>query len=571
MLILGLHGWDKREHDPLACLIKDGKILAMAEEERFIRVKHAFDHLPINAASYCLKQANITLDQIDMVALGYDRKKLYDLRNIDFKLTSKEILELLLPPKYFSYSKAPILRMVDHHLSHAASAYYTSGFKEAAILVVDGQGEDCSTSLGYAKDGKIKIFKKLFIDNSLGYFYEAVGKFIGFGLHDAGKVMGLASYGKPNKFKFRNFKVSNQGYQISFDGPIKLFSKKEEEIDEQKVMITAWFKYLEKSFKILPRENIYTYNYKNSLLEKTLLNLTQRDKDLAASLQDQVERIVFHLCRLLKEKTCSENLLISGGVGLNCSLNGKINSSKIFKNVYIFPAANDAGVSAGAALYISALYDKKARFTKLDHIYLGPGYTNYQIRKILDDRKLGYKISNNICKETAQLLAKGKIIGWFQGKMEVGPRALGNRSILASPLGKSMRKKVDITKGRELWRPLAPSILNGYKDEYFENAQYSPFMLKTFQVKKDKQSLIPAVVHIDGSTRPQTVSKKVNKRFWLLINEFRKITGVPMLLNTSFNFQNEPIVCSPLNALKTFFSTSLDYLVLGDYLIRKDD
>ncbi len=269
--------------------------------------------------------------------------------------------------------------------------------------------------------------------------------------------------------------------------------------------------------------------------------------------------------------TGCNNLCISGGVGLNCVANGKLLYNPLIKILYVFPAANDAGVSAGAALYASALYDKNVGFTKLEQVYLGPIYTNNQIRKILNERKIKYKISVNVYKETAQLLADNKIIGWFQEKMEVGPRALGNRSILASPIKKSMWNKVNTIKDRELWRPLAPSILDKYKDEYFENAQYSPFMLKTFQVKKNKQSLIPAVVHIDGSTRPQTVSKKANKRFWLLINEFYKITGIPVLLNTSFNGPGEPVVCTPQDAIVMFYNSGLDFLVIDNLIIPKEN
>ncbi len=241
----------------------------------------------------------------------------------------------------------------------------------------------------------------------------------------------------------------------------------------------------------------------------------------------------------------------------------------VINKLFIFPCANDAGVCAGAALYAASLYDKKANFAKITHAYFGPEYTNKEVEQILKARKIKYRKLKNVYKQSAQLIAEDKTIGWFQGGMEIGPRALGNRSILASPCKKSNWKKVNLIKGREPWRPLAPSILDEYKDEYFENAQYSPFMLKTFQVKKEKQSLIPAVTHIDGSTRPQTVSKKINSKFWSLINEFRKITRIPVLLNTSFNGPGEPMVCTPQDAIAMFYSSSLDCLVIDNFIISK--
>lgn len=569
MYILGLHGWSRREHDPSACLIKDGKIIAMAEEERFIRQKYAFDHLPINAIKFCLNQAKINLNQVDLVTLGYDRKKLCQLRGIDFNLNNQKIQKILLPKKYFNYSKYPNFEMVDHHLSHAASAYFTSGFNEAAVLVIDGQGEDCSTSLGYAKDGKINIFRKISIPNSLGYLYESVSKFIGFGLHGAGKVMGLAAYGDSSKYKFDNLKTNSKGYQISFATPIHLFANnKEEDIDEQQVIVHAWFGYLERKYKIKSQKTNYPYNLSAARVPKETLKLTKESKDLAASMQRRIEDTILHLCRVLKKETKSDNLVISGGVGLNCSANGKINNSGIFKNVYIFPVANDAGVSLGSAL--KKYYDlNKYRPREIKTVYWGPNFTNVMVRQILDDYGLEYDYHENIERITANLISQRKIIGWFQGRMEVGPRALGNRSILADPRKRKNHNFVNAIKGRENWRPLSPSILEGFENKYFEKSCYSPFMLKSFIVRKDCIDKIPAVVHFDETARPQSVSKSTNRRFYNLINEFYKITKIPILLNTSFNGRGEPIVCSPLDAIKMFCSSRLDCLVINNFLIKK--
>ncbi len=563
MTILGINGWYERSHDASACLVRGGKILAMAEEERFIRQKYAFDKIPINAIGYCLKKAKITPNEIDIVAFGWDYKLMYSLRQKKFNYDNNEILDIIFPRKIFRYSKTPKLVIVPHHVAHAASTFFTSGLKEAAILIIDGQGEDSSTSIAHGKDKTIKILKSFPIQNSLGYFYESINKYIGFHSLGSGKTMGLAPYGKPI-FDFENIKFDDFGYTIKLPHKLRYDS---ECLDEQDALRNLWHKKI-KEFIDLPNGVKYEFDKSKN---KIVLNLkiAQTYKNLAASAQIILEKAVDHLASLSLSMTGCNDLCISGGVGLNCVANGKLLYSPLIKNLYIFPAANDAGVSAGAALYASALYDKNANFTKLEHVYLGPNYINQQIREILDDRKIKYKVLNNPYKKVARLLSKDKIIGWFQGRMEVGPRALGNRSILASPLKKSIREKINIIKGRELWRPLSPSILNEYEDEYFENAQYSPFMLKAFRVKKNKQSLIPAVVHIDGSTRPQTVSKKTNKKLWLLINEFSKITKIPVLLNTSFNKTGEPIICTPQNAIAMFYNSGLDYLVLDHFIIQK--
>ncbi len=564
MIILGINGWHSRSHDASACLVKEGKILAMAEEERFIREKYAFDKIPINATSYCLEEANISPNEIDVVALGWDYRLMYSLRQIEFPYNNDVILDTIFPPSKFGYKRKPKLIIVSHHLAHAASTFFTSGFDEATILVVDGQGENESTTIAYGRGNKISILKSFPIKDSLGYFYESINKYIGFHYLDSGKTMGLAPYGKID-IDFRNIiKTNNEGYIVNFKKELKYDSSC---LDEQKTLITLWHDELKKYIK-LPNKVKYVFNRTTNKI-KSQFDIPQPYKNLAASAQDALERIMVHLVKIGIQMTGVKNVCLSGGVALNCLVNGKLLQDTPVVNLFIFPCANDAGVSVGVALYAAALYDKKAKFSKIPHPYLGPGYENKEIEQILKSRKIHHIKLKDTCKTAAKLLAENKIIGWFQGRMEVGPRALGNRSILANPLIKSNWKKVNIIKGREPWRPLAPSILEEYKDEYFENAVSSPFMLIALKVKKDKRTIIPAVTHIDGTSRPQTVSKTTNKKFWNLINEFYKITGVPVVLNTSFNYQGEPIVCSPPDALKTFFSTPLDYLVIEDFLISK--
>ncbi|MEK9135152.1 MAG: carbamoyltransferase C-terminal domain-containing protein [Patescibacteria group bacterium] len=564
MYILGINGWHTRSHDPSACLVKNGKILAMAEEERFIRQKYAFEKIPINATSYCLHEAKISPSDIDIVAFGWDYKQKYNLRGIKWDYTKNELLDILYPKAIFKYDKKPKLIIVPHHLAHAASVYFTSGYKKAAILIIDGQGEKYSTSIAYGNGRKIKTLKSFPIKDSLGYFYESINKYIGFHYLDSGKTMGLAPYGKPI-FTFKNIKLKKDGYSINLPGRLR-YSKKH--LDEQESLVSLWHKFIKQKYIKKPNPTVNKFNKLRNKI-KVEFKISESYKNLAASAQKALEETVGHLAKVSIKMTNCNNLCISGGVGLNCVVNGKLLHNKSIKNLYIFPAANDAGVSVGAALYASAILDKNLNFSRLNHAYFGPEYTDQEVKSAFKERKINYKFYPNICKKTAELLSRGKIVGWVHGRMEMGPRALGNRSILANPKTKSMWKKINLIKNRELWRPLSPSILNEYKDNYFESAQYSPFMLKTFGVKKKNGGLISAVVHVDDSTRPQTVSKKINPKFWHLINEFYKITGIPSLFNTSFNLINEPIVCSPQDALSTFYNSGLDCLVINNFLVTK--
>lgn len=563
MIILGINGWNTRSHDASACLVKNGKILAMAEEERFIRKKRAFDKVPIHAIGYCLSETNISSNEVDIVALGWDYKLIYSLRQIEFRYRDDEILDIIFPQKVFQYNKKPKLVIIPHHLAHAASTFFTSGFNEATILVVDGQGENESTTIAYGKGNKLSILKSFPIKDSLGYFYESINKYIGFHYLESGKTMGLAPYGKVN-IDFLNIKTYDKGYGVNLKKELQYDSS---HLDEQEALVALWHEELKKYVKS-PNKVEYIFDKDNSRI-KAQFDISQPYKDLAASAQDAVEKTIIHLIKIAIQITGIKDVCLSGGVALNCVANGKLLRNTPINNLFVFPSANDAGVSAGAALYAATLYDKEAKFSKISHPYFGPGYTNKEVEKILKSRKIHYIKPKDVCKTAAKLLAENKVIGWFQGRMEIGPRALGNRSILANPLIKSNRKRVNVIKGRELWRPLAPAILDEYKEEYFENAVYSPFMLTASQVKKDKKTVVPAIVYVDGSSRPQTVSKNVNRKFWNLISHFRKLTDVPVILNTSFNGPSEPIVCSPQDAIAMFYNSGLDYLVIENFIIQK--
>lgn len=563
MIILGINGWYTRSHDPSACLIKDGKILAMAEEERFIRQKYAVEKLPLNAVGFCLDKAGLEPDDIDIVAFGWDYKKKYELRGMDFSYSNDEVLDIIFPRSTFGYKRKPKLVIVPHHLAHAASTFFTSGFNEATILVVDGQGEDESTTIAYGKGKKISILKSYPIKDSLGYFYESINKYIGFHYLDSGKTMGLAPYGRAS-IDFSNIRFNNNGYAVNLEKELRYDSL---HLDEQEALVALWHEELKKYIK-LPNKVEHIFDKTNNKI-KAQFDIPRPYKNLAASTQDVLERTMIHLVKTAIQMTGVKDVCLSGGTALNCVANGKLLKNTPIDDLFVFPSANDAGVSAGAALYAAALYDKKAKFSKMSHPYFGPEYANREVEKILKSTKIRYTKSKDICKTVAKLLAENKVIGWFQGRMEIGPRALGNRSILANPLIKSNWKRVNLIKGRELWRPLAPVILDEYKEEYFENAVYSPLMLIALQVKKDKRAIVPAIVHVDGSSRPQTVSQNVNKKFWKLISHFHKLTGVPVILNTSFNGHGEPIVCSPQDALKTFNNSGLDCLVMNNYLVSK--
>jgi carbamoyltransferase len=563
MIILGINGWYTRSHDPSACLIKDGKILAMAEEERFIRQKYAVEKLPLNAIGFCFNETGLKPDDIDVVAFGWDYREKYKSRGINFGYSDDEILDIIFPCSIFKYKRKPKFVIIPHHLAHAASTFFTSGFNEATILVVDGQGENESTTIAYGKGNKIQILKSFPIKDSLGYFYESINKYIGFHYLDSGKTMGLAPYGRTN-INFHNIQIDDRGYRVTLKKELRYDSS---HLDEQEALVTLWHEELKKHVKS-PNKVEYIFD-KNSSRIKAQFNISQSYKDLAASAQSALEKTIIHLVKVAIQMTGVKDVCLSGGVALNCVANGKLLQNTPINNLFIFPSANDAGVSAGAALYAAALYDKDAKFAKMTHPYFGPKYTSKEIEKILKSRKIRYTKPKDVCGVAAKLLAENKVIGWFQGRMEIGPRALGNRSILANPLIKSNWKRVNIIKGRELWRPLAPSILDEYQGEYFENAVYSPFMLTALQVRKEKRAVIPAIVHVDGSSRPQTVSKNVNRKFWSLISHFHKLTGVPVVLNTSFNGPGEPIVCSPQDALLMFNNSGLDHLIINDYLISK--
>jgi len=554
MKILGISAY---YHDSAAVLINKGKVVAALEEERFSRVKHD-NSWPKQAVSHCLRLGKLSINDLDLIVY-YEKPLLKFERILDTFI--KTYPHSLVPfvkiiPEYLS-DKIKIehkihklgykrkIKFVPHHFSHAAAGYYSSTFQEAAILTVDGVGEYQTTALWQAKGNTLTPIKEINFPHSLGLFYSTLTAFLGFRVNnDEYKVMGLSAYGKPKYLcKLR------QLIDLKPDGSFAL------------------------------NLEYFAFEYSNSMWSKkleTLLgkprrpdeNITQRHRDLAASLQALTEEIYFKILNHLYDLTKTENLCLSGGVALNALANGKIYEKTPFKQVHILGPSGDSGTAMGAGLYAYYQQKPKAKRVPLTHLYFGTKSKSAQIQELLEKNKLKYKYYVNqqeLVKATTKLLADNKIVGWWQGKMEFGPRALGHRSILANPKQKNMKDKVNLIKRREFFRPFAASVLQEHVYELFEVPainHYSPFMNFCFQVKPAARKLITSIVHADNSCRIQTVNKKDNGIYYDLIREFYRLTGIPAVLNTSFNLSHEPIVEKPEQAIRDFIETKMDYLVI---------
>lgn len=554
-VILGINGYSRRTHDASASLVVDGKLIAMAEEERFSRRKNAYGELPHHAIAFCLSQAGISIDDVDHIAVGWDFNQVFE--NIGKEApTADELLGLYLPSDKFRYSKKPKLEMVPHHLAHAASSFYLSGFDESLVLVIDGQGERQSTSIYTARGKEISLVRQFGVTDSLGYFYEAISDYVGLSTRNAGKTMGLASYGEP-KYEFDLLKQTPDGYSVSILQP------KQKEMDLDIEIVNLWKGYLEETFGS-PNKTIQVYDSTKARFSKET-DFGQHYKDVAASAQKTLESVVKHLISVYSNKYNIRNLCIAGGVGLNCSMNGAIAREELVDRLFVPPFTNDDGVSVGAALYLS---DQKPT-SKLISASLGPEFSNTVIVATLKSLGVNYKFVDDICNRVAILIAEGNVVDWFQGRMEAGPRALGNRSILGDPTNRASHDRLNVIKNREPWRPLAPSFLAEGLVDYMQDGSDSPFMLRAFLVRPERVNDIPAAVHIDGTSRAQTVTQKACPLYHRLIKEFQGISGVPAVMNTSFNLEYEPIVCSPHDAIRTFYSSGADYLAIGDVLVAK--
>ncbi|SDD50838.1 carbamoyltransferase [Paenibacillus sp. CF095] len=552
MYILGITG--PLGHDAAACLMKEGSIVAMVEEERLSRIPHSpGGQMPFLAIEYCLQQEGIGLDEVDYIVLSWD-KSLIPSTKVQFPDYFDNPSNLF-PKNKIPYTKLPKIEVVDHHLAHAASTYYFSPFTEAGVLVVDGAGEDCSTTLYHGKDGHLKKLESIHHNESLGGFYSTVSEYLGFSWDDAGKTMGLASFGEA-VYDFSRISIDpEKGYRMKIDPSLHITQVE-----------NIW----KRDFLRLGlKPNIGVREY-NSVTHRTTehLNFDITHWNLAASAQQKLEECYLNLAKVLVERTGSRNICLAGGVALNCVANGKLKRSGYIDDLFIQPAANDAGAAIGAAAEVSA----RLGFTinRLSHNYFGPSFNNDQIRQTLDHLGLKYQLVNDSTELASEYLARGLSVGWFQGRSEFGPRALGNRSMLANPSVPNIQDHMNLNvKFRESFRPFGPSVLEENAYDWFEQMNPSRFMLQSMNVKKEKRPNIEGIVHVDGSSRPQTVTKEVNPLYHQLIKEFKNKTGIPMVLNTSFNLRGEPMVSSPYDAVRTFLTSGLDKLFMEDIVLSK--
>lgn len=583
MYILGLNAFHA---DSSACLFKDGNLIAAVEEERFRRIKH-WAGFPTESIRWCLLKEGINLNEINHIAVNQDDKANL-FKKITFTLRKQPNIGMLLD-RYKnkkkrsnleqhlnnSFPKAKFngkIHFVEHHIAHLSSAFHVSPFEKAVVVSVDGFGDFASTAWGLGFGSKINVDTRIYFPHSLGIFYQAITQLIGFKNYgDEYKVMGLAPFGKPSYLdKMRE--VINLKSDGKFELNLNYFRHHKEKIEYE------W----ENGSPIVG--SLFSKNLEKLLgpMRDNKASLTQHHMDIAHSAQVMYEEAFFNLLNNLYDKYNLENLALAGGCAMNSVANGKVLLNTPFKKIYIQSAAGDAGGAIGAALTTLFNVDKNKTNKKISphsHAYWGPSFKDEEIEKVINLKRDKIEIekfdinyfSNNseLTKRTAKEIAEGKVIGWFQGSMEWGPRALGNRSIICDPRRSDMKEILNVKiKRRESFRPFAPSVLHHEVKNWFEQYQEVPFMMQVYQILENKRKLIPAVTHVDGSGRLQTVNQNDNPLYFSLINEFNNLTEIPMVLNTSFN-ENEPVVCKPEEALETFLRTKMDLLVMGGWMIKR--
>lgn len=600
-VILGISAY---YHDSAAVLICDDTIIAAAQEERFSRIKQDYS-FPVNAIKFCLLQSGYQLDELDAIVF-YEKPLLKFERLLEtyYMFAPKGVksftsaMPVWLKEKLFLKSniKSELTKIgnipkekiklyfTDHHLSHAASAFYPSPFDEAAILTIDGVGEWATGSICYGKNNNIKLLKELQFPHSLGLLYSAFTYYLGFKVNSGEyKLMGLSPYGDPDSNNLKKYKELIKSHLIDIKDDGSLYLNQEYFNYATGLTMADDSKW----------ENLFGFKKRTSESE-----LEQCHCDMALAIQQITEDIVLKMAKTAKELTGATNLCLAGGVALNCCANGKLVRSKIFDNIWIQPAAGDAGGALGAALATYYLYFDNERKTNcsdsMQGSYLGPEFSDLDIKQTAKRFKAQYHYIEDfsvLCNTVANYITEGKVIGWFQGRMEWGPRALGNRSIIGDPRNKEMQKHLNLKiKYREGFRPFAPSVLQECVGDYFTDSTPSPYMLLVTDVVEERKkplpenyhalplkeklyfirSDIPSITHLDYSARLQTVHKETNPRYWQLINAFKEITGYGVIVNTSFNVRGEPIVCTPEDAYKCFMRTEMDYLVMGNFLFQKE-
>jgi carbamoyltransferase len=579
MIILGLNAY---HGDSAAALVQDGKLIVAAEEERFRRIKH-WSGMPSESIRWCLQDAGLKLGDVDHIAINRN-PKVNNLRRMLYVMRKRPSLGLILK-RFGNIRRAasfeeqvesafPGEKMraqvhhVEHHLAHLASGFLVSGFDEAVCLSVDGFGDFASSAWGMGRGRQIDIDGRVYFPHSLGVFYTIITQFIGFPHYgDEYKVMGLAPYGEPKYLpQMREIvKVQPDG---SFRLNLKYFRHHTDDVHY------TWDNCCPEVGTLYRKEAL------ESLLGPERSKgeaLEQKHRDIARSAQAMYEEAFYSMLKALHEKYQCANLALSGGCAMNSVANGKVYLNSPFKRMYLPASAGDAGGAIGSAFVVARQMDQGTKPFVMDHAYVGPRSTDAEIKTLLDSRAADiqaegctlrrFEDEGELCQTTATAITEGKVIGWFQGRMEWGPRALGNRSILGDPRRADMKDILNLKiKRRESFRPFAPSILREEVSEWFEQDDDVPFMMQVFQVRVEKRPLIPATTHVDGSGRLQTVHQETNPRYHRLISAYQAITGVPILLNTSFN-ENEPVVCRPQEALDCFLRTKMDVLVLNDWMV----
>lgn len=563
--------------NPSAALFKDGKMIAMAEEERFVRIKNAPSLLPIRSIKFCLDYEGINIGNVAKIGFAWDCKRYseiwpnfsrkmrasfaefdqaYDL-NYESRLLANFDPNRIRQDLKFGLAKLGIMldtnkiKFLNHHKCHAASTFFQSGFDKAGVLCVDGSGEEITTSMWLGENSELSLLWKAELPNSLGGFYSTFTEFLGFKSNsEEGKLMGLAPYGKySEQIQEKLRKV------INFDPQTSEFQ------------LNLRMRFIgERTYNSIFTDDLVAL-FGPPRLSKDPIN--QYHKDLAFNVQFKLEEIMRGLVLKLLSLTNCSNICLAGGVAMNCKVNGKISEMREIRNIFVQPASSDNGASIGAAILVARDSGIKL-FSKLENCYFGPEYSDEQILKALLESKVNFTKIENLPQVVSEYLQDGKLIGWFQGRSEFGARALGNRSILANPLDINMKDKLNLeVKHRESWRPFCPSVTIDSYNKYFGKAPINSFMILAFPVVKDFHEIIPSVVHIDGTARPQAVDKKSNPKFYELLEIFGNKTGHPVLINTSFNIQGEPIVETPQDAIRCFFSTGLDILVMNDFILTK--
>ncbi len=600
MNVLGIIGFGQ---NPSAALLMNGKLVAFAEEERFTRLKGSDDMFPAKAISYCLAEGKLSLEGVNRIAFGWDAPKypwrmtrtfassflkyrgmekaaFHHQKDSSSKLTALTEVMAYHPDVIRSKIQQglraaglagafPKIDFVQHHLAHAYSTYFCSPFERAGILTIDGSGEDVSTQIAIGEGNQVRVLESVPLPHSLGWFYAAITEYLGFvPYRDEGKVMGLAALGEERKDSNRWLEPLSKVLKIQ-DGAY--------EVDPTYTKFGGHYygsRFTDALVRLLTDVDAeappITYGEKAStpsgIVSKYLL---PRYVDLAWAAQELLERAAVGLAAKLVKDHKLENLCVAGGVAMNCKMNGEILRRSGCKNIFVQPASSDAGTALGAAMAVALEHGDPVR-NPLKNCYYGPGFTNDQIRKDLNNLKIPYAETDRPSEVAADMLADGKMVAWFQGRMEFGARALGGRSILANPLYPNIKEKVNAeVKYRENWRPFCPSMLADVKDKYLKDANEASFMIVAYPIQEAMRDKVPGIVHVDGTVRPQAVTREASPRFYELIEEVGKRTGHPVVLNTSFNVRSEPIICTPLEAVRCFYSNGLDALVMGNFVLKK--